>query len=68
MIQEVFINGERCVNLPGSDYYVNHTGAMFRVTQLVPYKGRDIYRVNRSGARRTYTKEQLRKLYEKFLS
>lgn len=65
---EVFYNGKPCCNLPGSDYWVTSEGTLLCVTTLAPYKERPVYRVTRKGTRRYYTKEDLAKLYEKFLN
>ena len=68
MIKEVFINGERCVNLPGSDYYVTREGTMFKVLPLSPHGKRPGYRVARGTTKRYYSKEQLARLYSKFIN
>lgn len=65
---EIFIDGKRCCNLPGSDYWVTSEGTLLCVTTLAPYKERPVYRVTRKGTRRYYTKDDLVKLYEKFLT
>ena len=64
---DVFYNGMPCANLPGSNYYVTCEGTLICVTTKVPYKARSIYRVTRKGTRKYYSKEQLKKLYAKFL-
>lgn len=65
---EVTYKGKKCCNLPSSDYWVTSEGTLLRVTSLVPYKARPVYRVTRKGTQRYYTKEDLVKLYEKFLN
>lgn len=63
---EIFIDGKRCVNLPGSDYYVTCEGTLLRVTSLVTKPNRKGYMVTRKGTQKYYSKEQLLKLYDKF--
>ena len=65
---EVLYKGKKCCNLPGSDYWVTSEGTLLRVTSLVPYKARAVYRVTRKGTQRYYTKEDLAKLYDKYLN
>lgn len=63
---KVTYKGTECCNLPSSDYWVTSEGTLLRVTSLVPYKARPVYRVTRKGTQRYYTREDLVKLYEKF--
>lgn len=63
---EVTYKGTKCCNLPSSDYWVTSEGTLLRVTSLVPYKARPMYRVTRKGTQQYYTKEDLIKLYNKF--
>lgn len=65
---EVLYKGKKCCNLPGSDYFVTFEGTLLCVTSLAPYKERPVYRVTRKGTRKYYTKEDLVKLYEKFIN
>lgn len=67
MIKEVFINGERCVNLPGSDYYVTREGTMFKLYSLSTHGKRPGYNVTRGSTKKYYSKAQLAELYRKFI-
>lgn len=63
---EIFIDGKRCVNLPGSDYYVAPEGTLIKVLPMSPHGKRPGYRVARGATKKYYSKEQLAKLYKKF--
>lgn len=68
MIREVFINGERCVNLPGSDYYVTREGTLFKLCSLSTHGKRSGYQVTRKHTKKYYSKEQLAQLYQKYIT
>ena len=63
---EVSFNGAKCVKLPDSEYVVTCEGTPIKVTCLVPYKKRDVFRVTRKGTQKYYTREQLKALYNKY--
>ncbi len=63
---DVTYKGTKCVQLPGSDYYVTCEGTLLRVTSLVTKPNRKGYMVTRKGTQKYYSKEQLLKLYDKF--
>lgn len=63
---EIFINGKRCVNLPGSDYYVTPEGTLFKMLPLSTHCKRPGYQVTREHTKKYYSKEQLARLYKKF--
>lgn len=63
---DVTYNGTKCVQLPGSDYYVTCEGTLIRVTSLVTKPKRDGYMVTRKGTQRYYSRRQLIQLYEKY--
>ena len=62
----VTYKGTKCVQLPGSDYYVTCEGTLLRVTSLGTKQNRKGYMVTRKGTQKYYSKEQLLKLYDKF--
>lgn len=63
---DVTYKGTKCVQLPGSDYYVTCEGTLLRVTSLGTKHNRKGYMVTRKGTQKYYSKEQLLKLYAKF--
>lgn len=63
---EIFIDGKRCVNLPGSDYYVTPEGTLLKMLPLSTHGKRPGYQVTREHTKKYYSKEQLAKLYKKF--
>lgn len=63
---DVTYKGTKCVQLPGSDYYVTCEGTLIKVTFLGTKRNRKGYMVTRKGTRKYYTVESLKQLYIKF--
>ncbi len=68
MVNELIINGERCANLPDSDYWVTRDGTLFKLYSLGTHGNRPGYNVTRKSTKRYYSKGQLAKLYRKFIN
>ena len=68
MVKELIINGERCVNLPDSDYWVTRDGTLFKLYALGVHGNRPGYYVCHKHTKRYYSKGQLAKLYRKFIN
>lgn len=63
---EVTYKGTKCIQLPNSEYWVTSEGTLLKVTRLATYQNKPGYRVTRKGTRKYYSKEQLKKLHQKF--
>ena len=68
MVNELIINGERCANLPGSNYWVTRDGTAYKLLPLMPHGKRPGYRVARHATIKYYSKGQLAELYRKFIN
>jgi predicted transcriptional regulator len=64
---DVTYKGTKCVQLPGSEYFVTSEGTLLRVTSLGTKRNREGYMVTRKGTQKYYSKAQLLKLYNRFL-
>lgn len=68
MVKELIINGERCANLPGSNYWVTRDGTLFKMYAVGLHPNRPGYYVSRKLTKRYYSKGQLARLYRKFIN